>query len=251
MTQRLLHVEGLAKRYGRLPVLDGLSFHVRGGERVALLGPSGCGKTTLFRILLGFEPSDAGRIERRYASAGYLPQGGLLFPWKTVWENIELPLVLNQINREERKGRIQKWVQPFGLDGFECAYPHTLSGGMKQRAALLRTLMTEAPILLLDEPFGALDTITRGRLQDWLADLLDDIEGTLLFVTHDLEEAVLLSQRVLVLTDRPARVLEEVPLRFEPGDARRDRLAPAFLAHKAEMMRLIEQGGRDGLHEPI
>lgn len=253
MTQRLLHVERLAKRYGRLPVLDGLSFHVRGGERVALLGPSGCGKTTLFRILLGFEPCDAGRIERRYASAGYLPQGGLLFPWKTVWENIELPLVLNQINREERKRRIQKWVQPFGLGGFEHLYPHALSGGMTQRAALLRTLMTEAPILLLDEPFGALDTITRGRLQDWLADLLDDIEGTLLFVTHDLEEAVLLSQRVLVLTDRPTHVLEEIPLHFESERARRNRLGSAFLLYKAKIARLIEEGGgkNGGLHEPI
>jgi putative hydroxymethylpyrimidine transport system ATP-binding protein len=113
--------------------------------------------------------------------------------------------------------------------------------------------MTEAPILLLDEPFGALDTITRGRLQDWLADLLDDIEGTLLFVTHDLEEAVLLSQRVLVLTDRPTHVLEEIPLHFESERARRNRLGSAFLLYKAKIARLIEEGGgkNGGLHEPI
>ena len=246
MSRDVLTVEGLAKRYDRLPVLDGLSFRVLDGEKIALLGPSGCGKTTLFRILLDFEPCDAGRIERRYASVGYLPQGGLLFPWKTVWENVALPLVLRGIERREREAKIWEWLEPFGLNGFETAYPYALSGGMQQRAALLRTLLAGAPILFLDEPFGALDTITRGRLQDWLADLLVDIEGTLLFVTHDLEEAILLSGRVLVLTDRPARVREEVPLEFESEGARRARLGEAFLSYKAKLTDLIEKGDEQG-----
>ena len=252
MNREVLTVEGLAKRYGRLPVLDGLSFRVLDGEKVAFLGPSGCGKTTLFRILLDFEPYDAGRIERRYASAGYLPQGGLLFPWKTVWENAALPLVLRGIERREREARIREWLEPFGLSGFEATYPYALSGGMRQRAALLRTLLTEAPILFLDEPFGALDTITRGRLQDWLADLLEHIEGTLLFVTHDLEEAILLSGRVLVLSDRPARVREEVAPRFESEGTRRDRLGSVFLSYKEKITKLIEEGsGDDQMREPV
>jgi len=241
----LLAIRDVSKRFGDLEVLRGVSLHLGQRERVALLGPSGCGKTTLLRILLGLEAADTGKIEGRLDRAGYLPQGGLLFPWKTVIENAELPLQIRGVDRTERRAAIAEQLPAFGLDGFETAYPHELSGGMQQRVALLRALTTGSPVLVLDEPFGALDVLTRHRMQDWLAELLERLDRTMLFVTHDLEEAVALAERVVVLTDRPAKVLGDRSIKLTPSE-RTGRLGDPFLAARDRLLSLIREGSVDG-----
>ena len=242
MVSMILEVEGLWKEYGSLHVLRDLSFSVARGESVALLGPSGCGKTTLFRILLRKEGYTRGTIRGTFDAAGYLPQGGCLFPWKTVMENVELPLQIQRVDRAIRRDRIEAQLSTFGLAGFSDTYPHELSGGMKQRVALLRTIITGAPILFLDEPFGALDTITRHRLQIWLAEIIADLDRTTLFVTHDIEEAVLLAQRVIILTERPAGILGEQKIDLGT-DKRTNRMSRAFMHAKETLLTMIEEGG--------
>ena len=236
----LLEVSGVSKSFGRLRVLRDISLRIEEGEAIALLGPSGCGKTTLLRVLLGLERPDKGRIEPVLGRAGYLPQGALLFPWKTVLDNIGLPLRIRGTDRASTYARVRQQLPQFGLEGFENAYPHQLSGGMRQRVALLRAVMTGSPVLVLDEPFGALDTVTRHRLQTWLAGLIEGLDRSMLFVTHDLEEAVALAERIIVLTDRPATVLGERQVRLST-DERAQRLGRSFTAARDTLLGLIQQ----------
>ncbi len=233
----LVSAFGVEKRFGSLPVLRNVSLSVVAGALKKKIGPSGCGKTTLLRILHGLETSDAGTVEAA-PRAGYLPQDGLLLPWKTVLANAELPLELRGVSAAERRTRIQEALPAFGLDGFEKAYPHELSGGMRQRAALLRAVLTGSPILILDEPFGALDTLTRHRLQEWLADTIRRLARAMLFVTHDLEEAVVLSERLVLLSPRPAVVLGESRVSLS-AEERRNRLGLAFLATRDRALALL------------
>ncbi len=240
-----VRLHGVRKRFGRLAVLHEVSFALHPGETVALLGPSGCGKTTLLRILMGLESADGGHIAGRLDRAGYLPQGGLLFPWKTVIENAELPLALRGTPRQQRRRAVLTQLPAFGLTGFERAYPYELSGGMQQRTALLRAVMTGANVLVLDEPFGALDVLTRQRMQDWLAELVTRWDRTMLFVTHDLDEAVALAERVVLLSDRPATVLGERHIELQHHE-RHDRLGRHFLAARDDLLAMIQTGGDDG-----
>jgi ABC-type nitrate/sulfonate/bicarbonate transport system ATPase subunit len=220
----------LTKRFGDLAVLADVSLAIARRDVVGLLGPSGCGKTTLLRILLGLETYDSGELSTPLHRAGYLPQDALLLPWKTVLGNAELPLQLQGVPEA---------LPDFGLEAFADLYPHEMSGGMKQRAALLRAVLTGSEVLVLDEPFGALDTLTRHRLQDWLADLTERLDRTVLFVTHDLEEAVVLSHRVIALSARPALVLGEEPVDLSLA-ARRERLGREFLAARDRLLALLE-----------
>jgi ABC-type nitrate/sulfonate/bicarbonate transport system ATPase subunit len=236
----VLAAEHLVKRFGDLAVLQDVSLAIEEDEVVGLLGPSGCGKTTLLRVLLGLETYDAGRISARVGRAGYLPQEGLLLPWKTVLANAELPLELQRVPSAVRRDRVRSLLPEFGLDGFERSYPHEISGGMRQRAALLRAVLTGSPTLVLDEPFGALDTLTRHKLQDWLANLAGQLGRTILFVTHDLDEAVVLSARVVILSPRPAVVLGEEAIGLSLEE-RRERLGRAFLAVRDRLLARLEK----------
>jgi ABC-type nitrate/sulfonate/bicarbonate transport system ATPase subunit len=236
----VLAAEHLVKRFGDLAVLQDVSLAIEEDEVVGLLGPSGCGKTTLLRILLGLETYDAGRISARVGRAGYLPQEGLLLPWKTVLANAELPLELQRVPSAVRRDRVRSLLPEFGLDGFERSYPHEISGGMRQRAALLRAVLTGSPTLVLDEPFGALDTLTRHKLQDWLANLAGQLGRTILFVTHDLDEAVVLSARVVILSPRPAVVLGEEAIGLSLEE-RHERLGRAFLAVRDRLLARLEK----------
>ncbi len=245
-----LSVRGVHKRFGDLEVLHDITLTLAEREAVALLGPSGCGKTTLLRILLGLEPADSGEIVGTLDRAGYLPQGGLLFPWKTVIGNAELPLQIRGLGRQHRQAAVAEHLEAFGLAGFENAFPHELSGGMKQRAALLRALMTGCPILILDEPLGALDVRTRHRMQDWLAALVRRLERAMLFVTHDPEEAIALAERVVVLTDRPASVLGEHSIRLAVSQ-RTDRFGGPFLVARDALLSLIHERSTDAPGKPV
>jgi len=234
----VLEVTGLSKQFGELDVLCDIDFTLNEAESLAVLGPSGCGKTTLLRILLGLEKADAGSFSQLLDRAGYLPQGSLLFPWKSVIENIELPMQLQGIAREERRSRIRSHLAIFGIEGFQSVYPFELSGGMQQRVALLRAVMAGAHTLILDEPFGALDAVTRHRLQDWLVEVIEQLDCSMIFVTHDLEEAVVLAHRILVMCERPASILGQLKPRLSSQD-RVDRMSPAFLHARNALVDLI------------
>ncbi|MEJ3655182.1 ABC transporter ATP-binding protein [Actinomycetes bacterium KLBMP 9759] len=218
MAEIKLMVDGLEKAFGKdLPVLDGVSFAVAPGEFVSLVGPSGCGKSTLFNVIAGLEPPDGGRVlvegddaTGRVDPFAYMPQQDLLFPWRTVIDNAALGLEVAGVRRREARERAAKLFEPFGLAGFERAHPRELSGGMRQRAALLRTVVQERPVLLLDEPFGALDSLTRTDMQTWLDEVRARYDWTVLMITHDVREAVYLSDRVLVLAPRPTSVHREI-----------------------------------------
>ncbi len=195
------------------PVLDGIDLHVSEGELVSVIGPSGCGKSTLLNVITGLQDPDAGAVfvdgvptDRRLGIAGYMHQEDLLMPWRTVLDNTILGLEVQGVPRKEARVRALSHFETFGLSGYEKQWPHALSGGMRQRASLLRTVLMERDIILLDEPFGALDALTRSQMQQWLMELWDSLNKTILLVTHDIEEALLLSDRIYVLTSRPAQV---------------------------------------------
>ncbi len=193
--------------------LEDIAFAVAPGEFLTIIGPSGSGKSTLFNLITGLLEPDAGEIRfdgapapRRLGRAGYMPQRDLLLPWRSVLDNVLLSAEVRGVPRPEALARARELLPLFGLEAFANAYPAALSGGLRQRAALLRTLLTDQDLLLLDEPFGALDALTRRELQDWLLGLWTRFGQTVLFITHDVEEALYLGDRVLVLSARPARV---------------------------------------------
>ncbi len=215
----MLEVEGVGKRYGSeeraVVALEDVSLTVADGEFAALVGPSGCGKTTLLNLIAGLDDADQGRIvvdgqtpapEDRLMRFGYMPQQDMLFPWRTVLENVSLGLEVQGVPKREARDRAAELFPQFGLGGFEQRRPHELSGGMRQRASFLRTYLLGRPFLLLDEPFGALDAITRAQLQGWFAETWNRIGGSALLVTHDPHEAVALSDRVYVMSPRPGRI---------------------------------------------
>jgi putative hydroxymethylpyrimidine transport system ATP-binding protein len=238
-----LRIEGLTKAYGDLPVLDGVSLTVASGEFVALVGPSGCGKSTLFDVVAGLEPADGGRVLVDGAEAtgrtdafAYMPQQDLLFPWRTVLDNTTLGLEVAGMRRRAARERARPLFAAFGLAGFEGARPGELSGGMRQRAALLRTVVQDRPVLLLDEPFGSLDALTRTQMQVWLSRMRARFGWTVLLVTHDVREAVLLADRVAVLGPRPTSVLREVPVDLPRVRDLAVLTDPAFTAVEADLL---------------
>jgi ABC-type nitrate/sulfonate/bicarbonate transport system ATPase subunit len=206
--------------------LRDVSFSAAAGEVLALVGPSGCGKTTLLELICGLQDPDGGIVSS--APAVLMPQRDLLLPWLDAGENASLALRIAGAGRAEARARAEAMFAELGLEGFQRARPSELSGGMRQRVAFLRTLLSGKPVLCLDEPFGALDAITRAEMQDWLAKVLSREPRTVILVTHDVEEAVLLADRVLVLSPRPGRVVTEI----EVG------LARPRLRGGAEVMRL-------------
>ncbi len=212
-----LRVKGVQKSFhgkaGEVRVLDDLSFEIFDRDFVSIIGPSGCGKTTIFNIIAGLVEADSGtmnfrgqEVESLRGRVGYMMQKDLLFPWRTVLGNVLLGLETRGVDRAEAEGKAREYLKNFGLTGFENAYPKTLSGGMRQRVALIRTLIMDPDILLLDEPFSALDYQTRLYLEGVLKEAVETYHKTVILVTHDIDEAVALSKRVVVLSGRPARV---------------------------------------------
>jgi NitT/TauT family transport system ATP-binding protein len=198
---------------GEVRVLDDLSFDIHARDFVSIIGPSGCGKTTIFNIIAGLIEADGGTMHYRGEAiaslrgrVGYMMQKDLLFPWRTVLGNVLLGLETRGIDRDAAEAKARSYLKSFGLAGFENVYPKTLSGGMRQRVALIRTLIMDPDILLLDEPFSALDYQTRLYLEGVLKEAVETYHKTVILVTHDIDEAVALSKRVVVLSGRPARV---------------------------------------------
>lgn len=221
-----LSLKNVSKIYrsaeGTLPVLQPLDLTIESGTFVSVIGPSGCGKSTLCNLIAGLEPPDTGEIfldgeciNNTPGHVGYMPQKDLLLPWRTLLENVILGLEIRHVNKNEARTLAAARLEEFGLSQFANHYPHQLSGGMRQRGALLRTILFGESTLLLDEPFGALDALTRREMQAWLLLIWNKLQHTVIFVTHDIEEALLLSDKIVVLSQRPAAVLKEIPIPFE------------------------------------
>ena len=248
-TQDAVRLESAVVRYPRgrrrepLTALDGIDLAVAPGEVVAVVGPSGCGKSTLLELVAGLIEPDAGTVSpsERLAACALMPQRDLLLPWRDAAANAALALECAGVPRAEARERALPLFERFGLARFERARPAELSGGMRQRVAFLRTLLTDRPILLLDEPFGALDSITRGSMQEWLMDALAEEPRTVLLVTHDVDEALLLADRVAILSPRPGRVRTEVCVDLPRPRRRRDLVGdPEFSELKRRAMDVLE-----------
>ena len=239
-----IEVAGVSHGFGRAPqrveVLDDVSFTVADGEFVAVVGPSGCGKSTLLHLLAGLASAEHGTalVDGR---AAYMPQRDALLPWRRALDNAALGAEVRGVTRAEARAAAGALFGRFGLAGFERSWPSQLSGGMRQRLALLRTFLTPASALLLDEPFGALDAITRRQFQQWLEEVWIADRRTVLFVTHDVEEALVLADRVLVLSPRPARLVATVDSPFarpRPPDV---VTSGDFVARKAALLSALDQ----------
>ncbi len=243
------------------PLLDGVSFAVRRGEFVSLLAPSGAGKSTLFRLIAGLlEPQGgsltlggagsgstaAGAPASRLGRVGYMPQKDCLLPWRRVLDNAALGLELAGVPRREARERASGLLPSFGLAGTEAKYPHELSGGMRQRVSFLRTVLCGAELLLLDEPFSALDAMTRVDMQEWLLGVWERHRSAVVFITHDVDEALLLSDRVLVATAAPVRELREVRVDLPRPRSYRDTTDERFAALKRRVLELLRRGGEGG-----
>src|SRR4051794_10057268 len=234
---------GVARRYrsrrSEVAALEALDLEVRDGEVVAVVGPSGCGKSTLLELAAGLQKPDEGSV--RAPSCAYMPQRDLLLPWRDALGNAALALECEGVRRSEARRRAAPLFERFGLADFERARPADLSGGMRQRVAFMRALLPGRPVLLLDEPFGALDSITRASMQVWLADALAEEPRTVLLVTHDVQEAVFLADRVVVLSPRPGRVVAELDVDLpRHGDRREVVTDPDFTRLERAALEALE-----------
>jgi ABC-type nitrate/sulfonate/bicarbonate transport system ATPase subunit len=248
-----LALRGIAKTFPASPTpvvaLNGVDLVANEREFVSIVGPSGCGKSTLFNIVAGLDAPNRGevwiegqRAEQRPGLVGYMPQKDLLFPWLTVLDNAILGLQLQGVSTAAARRQALGFFERFGLSGFERQYPAVLSGGMRQRAAFLRTVLCQRRILLLDEPFGALDALTRQDMQEWLLTLWDELRPTVLFITHDIDEALFLSDRVYVLSPRPGRVILEVEVPLARPRTYRVLAQPDFGLLKGGLLEALKGG---------
>ena len=246
-------VSGVAHSFGELRAIERIDLEVAPGEVIGIVGPSGCGKTTLLELVAGLRPPDAGAISvggradagERLERCAYMPQRDLLLPWLSAVDNAALALRIGGVPRATARARAGEHFERLGLAGFEGSRPNELSGGMRQRVAFLRTLMAGRPVLLLDEPFASLDAITRAEMQSWLAGVLGPDRHTVLLVTHDVEEALYLSDRVLVLSSRPASVCDRIEIESPRAPDRAGAVtAPQFAELKQRALRSLAEGAR-------
>ncbi|MHB1929485.1 MAG: ABC transporter ATP-binding protein [Acidimicrobiales bacterium] len=242
-----VELRGLSKSFGPLRAVDHVDLAARPGELVALIGPSGCGKSTLFDVVAGLEQPDAGEVRidgvavaDRLGASAYMPQRDALLPWRRVVDNVGLPLELRGRRRADARRAARPLLDRFGLGDFAGAWPWQLSGGMRHRVAFLRTVVVEPTLVLLDEPFGDLDGLTRRDLQEWLGDLLASLGPTVLLVTHDIAEAVFLADRVVVLTPRPGRVAAQLTVPLPRPRRADDRESPAAVSAERELREALQ-----------
>jgi len=238
-----IEVKNVDKSFDGKPVLQDISIELNRGEIVSLLGVSGGGKTTLFNVISGLLPPDNGKvlldgkdITNQPGHISYMLQKDLLLPYRTIEDNVALPLLLKGMKKKDARQQVSPMFAQFGLEGTQKKYPSQLSGGMRQRAALLRTYMFSQDVALLDEPFSALDTLTKSAIHRWYLDVMQKIQLSTLFITHDIDEAILLSDRIYLLSGTPGRITGEIRIQ-EPKPRREDfNLTPEFLEYKRRIL---------------
>jgi ABC-type nitrate/sulfonate/bicarbonate transport system ATPase subunit len=234
--RNVVELTAVHKSFDEVQVLKGLSAHVKEGELVSVLGPSGCGKSTLMNIITGILRSDSGNVSIS-GKIGYMQQKDLLLPWRTILDNVILPQSIGGRKKSAAREEAAPYFNIFGLEGYENKYPYELSGGMRQRASFLRAFLAFGDIMLLDEPFGALDSITRRKLQEWLLEVKKETGVTILFITHDIEEAILLSDRIYILSEKPSAVRAEIALDFHREDKGQRLVSPRFIGYKKQILK--------------
>ena len=242
----ILKAEKISKSFGENKVLRDVSLTLNEGEIVSLLGVSGCGKTTLFNTLSGIYQPDSGQvllsgqdITGTPGKISYMLQKDLLFPYRKVIDNVCLPLILNGMRKKEARKKADSYFKTFSLDGTQMKYPSELSGGMRQRAALLRTYLSSNGVALLDEPFSALDTITKGQIHKWYLDVMKQINLSTVFITHDIDEAILLSDRIYILSGKPATIDNEIVIDVKKPRGDDFNLTDEFLQYKRRIVEIL------------
>ncbi len=242
----ILKAQNISKSFGEKQVLSDVNITLNKGEIVSLLGVSGAGKTTLFNILSGIYKADTGNvylngedITGKPGKVSYMLQKDLLFPYRKVIDNVCLPLIINGAKKKEAREKALPLFKVFDIEGTEFKYPDQLSGGMRQRAALLRTYLSSNGVALLDEPFSALDTITRTKIHKWYLDVMGQIDLSTVFITHDIDEAIILSDRIYILSGTPGTIANEIVI--DEKKPRRDdfNLTDGFLAYKRKIVQLL------------
>lgn len=241
-----LQIKNVISTYENLEVIDGITMNLEEGEFVSILGPSGCGKSTLFHLVGGLMQPDSGdifidgtKVTGQTNKVSYMYQKDLLLPWNKIIDNVALPLKIKGMTKKASRAHVAPYFNDFGLEGFEEYYPSQLSGGMKQRAAMMRTYMNDQEIMLLDEPFGRLDAMTKLRMQQWLKKVTAKMNRSILFITHDIEEALYLSDRIYVLSERPARIIKEIVVDLDQSDFKTCTTSEDFNVQKALIMSLL------------
>ena len=239
----ILTVENVSKSFDGEEILKDISIELNKGELVSILGVSGSGKTTLFNLISGLEKPDSGSVVLEgedvtgvSGKVSYMLQKDMLLPYKTVLDNVALPLIIKGEKKKIAREKAREYFTDFGLEGTESKYPSQISGGMKQRAAFLRTYLFSEKVALLDEPFSALDMLTKQTLHEWYLEVMDKIHLSTLFVTHDIDEAIMLSDRIYLITGKPGQITEEIVIE-KPREKRKDfNLSEEFLRYKREIV---------------
>ena len=241
-----ISLNNIGQIYDGKKVLSDISFDVNESEFITLIGPSGCGKSTIFKIITGLEKNYTGNvmidgtdIEKYQGKLAYMPQNDLLLDWRTLYKNAVLPMEIEKTDKKTMDERIKKLLPEFKLSGEEGKYPYELSGGMKKRTALLRTFLVDSDIMLLDESFGALDAITRSEMQQFLLEVCEKHRHTVLFITHDIDEAVYLSDRIIVLGKNPAVIKGEIKIQISKPRNTDVLLEREFLEYKKKIMDML------------
>lgn len=246
----MLELKHISMHYSTGPqcidVLQDISLQVQQGEFVAIIGPSGCGKSTLFKLIGGLLTPTGGEIwlegkeiTGKSGHISYVPQQNTLFPWRSVESNAALALEVAGTPKQAALAEARAWLPRIGLSGYENAYPETLSGGMQQRVSFLRALLSPQELMCLDEPFGALDALTRAEMQQWLLDIWEEHRRSVLLVTHSIEEALFLADRVYVLSPKPARIVQEIAVLFARPRTAQTMMLPEFIALRQQIHALI------------
>lgn len=237
-----LALQDVCFRYEEQPILDHVHFSIQEGEFVSLIGPSGCGKSTIFRLITGLSQAQSGQVTVAKQPVGYMPQQDLLLPWRTVLQNTLLPLECQRIPKKRAEEQSKALLEEFGLGAYMHKKPKDLSGGMRQRVAFIRALNASQDVLLLDEPFSALDALTKMELQDWLYIQAKKWRKTILFITHDVDEALYLSDRILTVQQTPIHTLHETIVPMEHPRQRSDLASKEVQDVKQQLIHMLQQG---------